>query len=928
MKMKKPVKISHFLLLVGLMVVIASLAAMHPPVAGDDDTPPSSKPGDGTPLEYKALALLSTVMTDHAQDVYPLPPGTEVAAVIIAGDKVTVDLRLPGGFLEGQLNALHSDAINKLIVDTLLPLGLRRFHVRTEDESGQFVPLSDFLPLPAAAIQTMPEDLDPLPPRIGPLPDTPLAPPLPGQGQPIGALSGKTVWLSAGHGWLWTGTRWETQRPNVYGIVEDFSNAEAVNYYLARYLWNSGADVWLVRERSVNENEVIVDNDDGAPAYVETGEFTTSASNGYNGGEYRYAESVSSASATATWAPSLPEPGWYPVWVWYRHSANRPVDTRYQIHHSGGVTAVSISQEVHGMTWRYLGEYYFEPGAGGHVTLTNESSDSGQAVIADAVRFGGGMGSIDRGGGVSEEPRWEEASRYYAEFQGYPVDSSTNDVIVRPLYAEWEKSSGYPDEDGVFVSWHTNCCNKSGTLSFIHSFEPTAGSGALRAHVHNELIQDLRGAWNPEWQDRGQLTADFGEMRELSTMPGVLLEVAYHDTESPGDADDLKEPRFRQIAARAVYQGIAKFFAAKDGDPIHLLPEPPTHLIVRNSAAGQVTVSWRPPHSGGVVGDAAAGYKVYQSANGRGFDNGVLTSDTHLTVNGLQPGELYFFRVTALNEGGESFPTPVVALRTPQSGNDIPFLIVDGFERLDKDAMITQEESSLGTTKRMFLERMNRFDYAIEHAQALHACGFSFDGALNEAVEAGDITLGNYPSLDWIVGDDARVMKALSGMERALLAAYMDGGGGLLISGSEIGYQLARPSGGEDPAFYNKYLKAEYVGNDASTYNFGDVEGDIFNGISGSFDDSTQGYYDVDSPDRLSSSGGSRVVLNYNGGTNDGAAVAYEGNYRLVYFGFPLETVVDPTTRHALICKAAEFLLGPLLEPVSHELYLPLMFSK
>ena len=70
------------------------------------------------------------------------------------------------------------------------------------------------------------------------------------------------------------------------------------------------------------------------------------------------------------------------------------------------------------------------------------------------------------------------------------------------------------------------------------------------------------------------------------------------------------------------------------------------------------------------------------------------------------------------------------------------------------------------------------------------------------------------------------------------------------------------------------------------------------------------------------------MVLNYNGGTNDGAAVAYEGDYRLVYFGFPLETVVDPTARNALICKAAEFLAEFLPEPVSHELYLPLMFAK
>ena len=61
--------------------------------------------------------------------------------------------------------------------------------------------------------------------------------------------------------------RWTTQRGNNYGLVEDFSNAEAVNYYLARYLWNAGADVWFARERAMTNHEIIIDNSAGAPAY-------------------------------------------------------------------------------------------------------------------------------------------------------------------------------------------------------------------------------------------------------------------------------------------------------------------------------------------------------------------------------------------------------------------------------------------------------------------------------------------------------------------------------------------------------------------------------------------------------------------------------------------------------------------------------------
>ena len=116
--MKSPVKISHFLLLVGMMVVIASLAAMRPPAAGGDNIPPSSGPGDGTPLEDKALALLSAAMADHAKDEYPLPQGTEVASVIIEGDKVTINLNntlVP-------LNSFANKIIRNTIVGMVSPL--------------------------------------------------------------------------------------------------------------------------------------------------------------------------------------------------------------------------------------------------------------------------------------------------------------------------------------------------------------------------------------------------------------------------------------------------------------------------------------------------------------------------------------------------------------------------------------------------------------------------------------------------------------------------------------------------------------------------------------------------------------------------------------------------------------------------------------
>ncbi|MGD8791286.1 MAG: family 10 glycosylhydrolase [Anaerolineae bacterium] len=885
----------------------------------------SGEPRDDAISLLTALLAGPTPAERAAGLTSPLPPGAALLDVTVEGQAVTVDLDLPLDFLRSVLDPGRADAIVEQVVKTLHRLDLHRVTLRAADEAGSLLPLSAFLPPVRVPVPAIPANDEPLPDRPGPAPDQAGQPPAQGQGRPAGPLSGKTVWLSAGHGWYWSDSlnRWTTQRGNNYGLVEDFSDAEAVNYYLARYLWNAGADVWLVRERSMIGHEVVVDNDDGAPAYVESGSWLTSGTPGYEDGTYRWASTFDAPSATATWTPDLPQAGWYAVWAWYRHGANRPTDARYQVHHAGGVTPVSISQEVHGQTWRYLGDYYFEAGTDGHVTLLNASDDTSQAVIADAVRFGGGPGSIEEPGGTSGRPRWEEAAKYWARFQGAPPEVYEYDVTARPLYAEWEAAKGYPGEAeaAVYISWHTNAGGATGSESYVHVTEPTTGSLELQDEVHAELIHDLRAAWDPAWVNRGQKAADFGELRELSTMPGILLEVAFHDTEDPGDADDLREPLFRQIAARAVYQGIVKYHAARQGDPVHLLPEPPRRLVARTTAPGRVTLSWAPPPCcDGVLGDAATGYKVYHSTGGRAFDGGVETGSPSLVVDGLAPGSLHFFRVTALNDGGESFPTPVVAVALPLSGQAPTFLLVDGFDRLDQEAMIAQWEAPfLGTAQRMFLERMNSYDYAVEHGQALAACGLAFDGADDEAVAAGDLSLADYPALDWFAGEDSAADASLGDAERLLLAAYLDGGGRLLLSGAEVGYDLVE--NGRDPAFFHDYLRAAYQGDDADTYAFAGLPGGPFEGLAGTFGDGSGRSYDVGYPDRLGPALDASLVLTYTGGSGGGAAVAYggggsPGQPRAIYAGFPLESVVDAGLRRDLICAAAGYLVETAAAPL------------
>jgi hypothetical protein len=173
--------------------------------------------------------------------------------------------------------------------------------------------------------------------------------------------------------------------------------------------------------------------------------------------------------------------------------------------------------------------------------------------------------------------------------------------------------------------------------------------------------------------------------------------------------------------------------------------------------------------------------------------------------------------------------------------------------------------------------------------------------------------LAAYQAVDWFTGEESTVDKSIDPTERTLLKAYLNAGGNLMISGAEIGWDIGRAaSANVDLDFYNNYLKATYVGDDANTYTFAGTTS-FFNGQNGTFDNSSSGYYDVEFPDRISTNGGSNIALNYTGGTADGAAVGFKGTFNLLYFGFPIETITSSTVRNNLMCNAVAYLTPSVL---------------
>lgn len=769
-----------------------------------------------------------------------------------------------------------------------------------------------------------------------------------------GALTGKTVYLSPGHGFTWTDTvnAWRTQRGNTHQVVEDLVSVETLDQLLIPMLLNAGAYVVPVREADLNTRMVIVD--EAEPGYVEVGSsalFMDSTVNGWgrppspmNGstlpfslGKNRLMTAASSATATATFTPNVPEDGFYNVYLAYTQFSGRVSDAHFVVRHAGGETHLRIDQKRHGGTWVLLGRFRFLQGADssrGAVVAMNDSQEAG-TISLDAVRWGGGMGDIARGTGpsVSGRPRFEESCRTYAQFAGAPATvfqaSSTDrnaDVSCRSRFAAWDHEAG---EDAVYVAWHTNASaagTSRGTTTYVYGpnapdgtnqYTPCTpntntpsgcgapGSDLLAAAVHAELVKDFRSGWGSTWTDQGIESAYFGELNPSNNpeMPSVLLEVAFHDNAT--DAAQLREPQFRYLAARAIAQGIIKYFAQKDGTTAVLPSEPPSAIMAVNAGGGVVNVSWQPPATDSVDlrGGAATSYRVYQSADGAAWDDGTETFGPSLTLS-LAPNTTRYFRVSSLNAAGESFPSQVVGVGVTAEAA-APMLVVNGYERLDS-ALAKQEDLAafdLASPLRVFIERMNDGSYVRRHGEAIAYAQVAFDSASAEALTAMSLSLAGYSLVDWFVGRGLEQGRAPTAAQQAAIRSHVEAGRHLFFSGSHVVSALAAGDA-NDQAFLSQVLHAA-IASGVPSLSWAPTPDQLLAGLSDvALDDGLKGSFDTGASDVLAPNGGV-LVATYGSGL--GAAVMHEQTARVVHMGFPFETIVSFSQRAETMGKLLKF---------------------
>jgi hypothetical protein len=423
------------------------------------------------------------------------------------------------------------------------------------------------------------------------------------------------------------------------------------------------------------------------------------------------------------------------------------------------------------------------------------------------------------------------------------------------------------------------------------------------------------------WQVRQLWNRNYGEAR-APMPPACILEMLSH--QNFADMRMAYDPHFKFDLSRSVYKTIVKYIATLYQRDYVIQPLPVENFaITLNEQKRTATLSWTPVDDPLEPTAKAKEYILYTRRGHQGFDNGVVVKGTSHAVE-LNPDEVYSFKVTALNEGGESFPSEVLSCGI-SSQNKGTVLVVNAFTRLEGPKVIdTQTECGFDLDadpgvpygaytgfcgRQRYFDRSkagseasdglgmsgmelegqlmmgNTFDYPVIHGRAIMLTGnHSFTSCSEKALLEGKVKLSDYPIIDLIYG----TQKRFESRTNSLVEQYYNNGGKVLMSAANAGC----PSIGGTIAGQLSTSNSQL-----STLSGCGLTFDIYRGMNPKS-------YCVPAPSILAPAGSAFAILTYNNGNC--AAIAQQ--QRFVRLGFPLESIADRKKLNALTKAFLNFL--------------------
>lgn len=633
---------------------------------------------------------------------------------------------------------------------------------------------------------------------------------------------------------------------------------------------------------------------DAGTGFADMKEVYSGTDNPFTMGTARMAECLADKKgerAEIQWNPDFAGRTECAVYVSYKSLPNSTESANYTVRHLGGETNFVVNQKMGGGTWIYLGTFEFADGCG--VTLDNvcpkgRKPVSGSVVTADAVKFGGGLGNVARydeaegpeSGETSGMPRYAEAARYWLQWAG--MDESVysqhdmkndyrDDLFARTTWVERLAGGSRvnPGEPGLkipvdaVISLHSDAGTAPGdsivgTLAIYSSRSgnsrkfPDGGSMTVSREfadiVQSQIAEDLSAFTDGGWTRRQIWDRGYRETRAVP-VPAVLIESLSH--QNFADMRYGLDPEFRFVFSRAMYKGLLKFLSNRYGVRYAVQPLPVNSFAAVLEPGCKVALSWRETEDASEPTSPAKGYMLYTRHGDGGFDNGTVL-ETSVSEDGLvhasvkiEPGEIYSYRITAYNDGGESFPSETLSVGIPLSAKDSyaesAVLIVNNFTRLSPPAWFDTPSyagfensrdngvpciKEISFTGEMYEKRRssewssnenpgfgasyndmagtscsgNTFDFPRLHGQAIFEAGYPFCSAGAAAFAGGDIDCKGLWAADIICGKQVSTPLGHPGGRlrhsvfpealRKALESYAGNGGNIIISGEYIGTDI------------------------------------------------------------------------------------------------------------------------------------------
>jgi N-acetylmuramoyl-L-alanine amidase/PKD repeat protein len=296
----------------------------------------------------------------------------------------------------------------------------------------------------------------------------------------------------------------------------------------------------------------------------------------------------------------------------------------------------------------------------------------------------------------------------------------------------------------------------------------------------------------------------------------------------------------------------------------------------------KITIRWKKLSQSGI-----SGYRIYYNDQFSPDTYNIL-ADTNILKNNTgeyifeNPGRdnYYTFKISSFNKSGvESIPGNTYGVLLNSNMNNKTILVVDGFDRRSSYTGSTHDFSGKTYIRGLF----------DASAQAdVSSCS-------NETIISGEIDLNTFNAVIWYLGDESTTDETFSLAEQNKIKDYLNSGGKLFVTGSEIAWDLDYKGSVADKNFYHEYFKAVFLEDGSSgrspatgvqLTDFSDLK--LTYGV----------VYPEDFPDVISPTGGSVLVFKYNQGSS--AGIAYKGTFggnwaigAVMHLGFPLETVKD-----------------------------------